>query len=89
MKTQSAEKFKSSSKLSTESSKTQSALADKNVDELDDDQAIEEFIKKHLDNDNKIEAKKETKNELNEDSNSDEDDNSNSFGTLTPRQSLL
>ena len=89
-KTPSSEKFSSSSKLSSGPTSTKNAKIGDAIDELDEDEAIEEFIKKHLESDDKKQRDSggDEFDENDEDEISDDDDNS-SQGGLTPRQSLL
>jgi len=48
LKTASSEKFSSSSKLSNSGDSSHGTTAGEHIDEVDDDEAIDEFIKRHL-----------------------------------------
>ena len=76
--------------MSSGPASTKNAKIGEAIDELDEDEAIEEFIKKHLESDDKKQRDSggDEFDENDEDENSDDDDNS-SQGGLTPRQSLL
>lgn len=76
--------------MSSGPASTKNAKIGDAIDEMDEDEAIEEFIKKHLESDDKKQRDSggDEFDENDEDENSDDDDNS-SQGGLTPRQSLL
>ena len=56
-KTASSEKFSSSSKLSNTGNSAHEASAGEHIDEVDDDEAIDEFIKRHLESETPKEGK--------------------------------
>jgi hypothetical protein len=81
-KTASIEKFSSSSKLSDAGNNNDGMTAGEHIDEVDDEEAIDEFIKRHLENETPKEGKPDNKS-------SESDEESSSQESLTPRQSLL
>lgn len=81
-KTTSIEKFSSSSKLTSLSDSKDQKASEEHIDEVDDEEAIDEFIKRHLENETPKDGKLQEKS-------SESDEDSSSQESLTPKQSLL